>query len=241
MEVENSQQMDATLSAARTHRIGHAIGFGAGPWTLDKLYNITVYLPHPIDGDNVNTIFKLLASGEKHDWQHPIIAQITTSQFTVESLDKIQASNSLAAQSPLPLLASTHSQELLQLLGALWTETDPSTGRYLSRSELQAIQAQYNTQKGLLPTLVLLQGAHRWEALKRFAEKIEVHRVNMVSLGQKGDQHGFNEERERIQDLILQSSFLISLYPSKPHIPAIQASAHTLQIPCRWRKLVFSH
>ncbi|GAB1528498.1 hypothetical protein RhiTH_011692 [Rhizoctonia solani] len=229
----NSSSLSNEVIKAQAHCLGHAIVWGAGPWSVDALYSISFVVNRPQNDPLVDQIYKLIQQGVKHDWEHPISAQIIQDQFRPEMLGTIKASSPtiLESRHPQPLLAKCHTQEFIQMLGTLWMETNVD-GTYLSPDELLQIKLSVQEQQKQLPPLVFLQGSQRLAALQRISKDIAPIRQDMINYGRSGDLEKFQESLLKVQDLILSSSFLIALYPDDmPTVSSHALSRNSIALP----------
>ncbi|KAG8730460.1 hypothetical protein FRC11_006648 [Ceratobasidium sp. 423] len=215
MGFKNTNHYVEVLQTAQQHCAGHSVIWGSGPWKISRLFQLVHIIPRQLNETNVESIYTLLSTGSKHDWLHPMSCQIAMDEYSVGMLEAAKQADpsELIAKPPPPLVANFHTEEFMQSLLSCWTETDLN-GNYLSREELGALNEKISAESASLPLLNFMQGAHRLAALSKMDEDLEIHRSNMISFGRTGDVENFEEELNLINNCILSSSFLVSLYPS---------------------------
>jgi hypothetical protein len=218
LEIPNSQPRDRAILEAEQNCLGYGIAYAAGPFSIFQLFNVLKINPRPFVEDNVVAIHELLASGKKHDWQHPLVAQISLDHLDANCIQHMKLVNprSLDSAIPHPLLGQSHTSDILRICSSLWTETNPETGEYLSQMELQSLGDELATfSSENWPQLYILNGAHRLEAQRRLGRRAFELRYAMIQAGRAGNEQQFTEHKQALDELIDLSSFLVAVYPSK--------------------------
>jgi hypothetical protein len=74
LEIPNLQPCERAILEAEQNHLGYGIACAAGPFCIFLLFDVHEINPHPFVEANVVVMYELLASGKKHDWQHPLVA-----------------------------------------------------------------------------------------------------------------------------------------------------------------------
>ncbi|KAG8723877.1 hypothetical protein FRC09_001395, partial [Ceratobasidium sp. 395] len=152
MPVENTQKHDNLVLQAQQHRAGYVVGYAAGPIGIFKLFDFEPLMTRPVVQANVTHIYTMLEAGDKYDWQHPLVAQVDTSNLSDTCVVWMHDANpqQLDGPGPRPLIAKVHHDRWLNLLRMTWQGTHPQSGAILSpqiRFELDLELKEFKAKK----------------------------------------------------------------------------------------------
>ncbi|KAG9119458.1 hypothetical protein FRC07_005505, partial [Ceratobasidium sp. 392] len=213
--VQNSQPQDEQMLKIQKQRLGYAMLYGAGPFSVFHLFSVNYLIPRHVDPGTAATIATMFEAGDKFDWQNPLKGKISVAGLHTDMTQAIGRANpqDLDANLPIPLCTREHSEHILDVLTKLWLQTDPVTGSYLSQEEVESLKHQVDQWRKGAPKLWVYQGKQRLAAAAITQKKIEVVRLEMVKHGRAGEQAKYEELKLELDSMIKGTSFLIELYP----------------------------
>ncbi|KAG9120334.1 hypothetical protein FRC07_004210, partial [Ceratobasidium sp. 392] len=213
--VQNMQPQDEQMLKIQKQRLGYAVLYGAGPFSVFHLFSINYLIPCHVDPGTSATIATMFEAGDKFDWQNPLKGKINIAGLPMDMTQAIGRANpqDLNADLPIPLRTCEHSDHILDVLTKLWLQTDPATGLYLPQEVVESLKRQVDQWREGAPKLWVYQGKQRLAAAAIIQKKIEVVRLEMVKHGRAGEQDKYEELKLELDSMVKATSFLIELYP----------------------------
>ncbi|KAG9118600.1 hypothetical protein FRC07_006809 [Ceratobasidium sp. 392] len=202
--VQNSQPQDKQMLKIQKQRLGYAVLYGAGPFSVFHLFSVNYLIPRHVDLGTSAAIATMFEAGDKFDWQNPLKGKINIAGLPMDMTQAIQRANpqDLNADLPIPLRTCEHSEDILDVLTKLWLQTDPATGLYLPQEAVESLKRQVAQWREGAPKLWVYQGKQRLAAAAMIQKKIEVVRLDMVKHGRAGEQDKYEELKLELDSMI---------------------------------------